>query len=167
MENSVFNILITKRRYNISDNHQSDVTINSFDISLFFNIHVCYYVRMFFNNKKRIHIYLPTAQMLYVLWFQNFCLSRLLFSIKCFIECHKLSKYLYYVKVNRWFWFFFKYFPSHVLKSLVCCCVEMDKIKIEFNLKKNIKPHILHKANKFLCNRIVLTASSFNIFLTK
>lgn len=122
MENSVFNILITKCRYNISDNHQSDVTINSFDISFLSvstYVHVQHYTLGWFffisfttpaNNEKRIHIYLPTQLKCYVSCdFTRkknffFCLSWFLFSIKCFIECHKLSKYLYSILCIRSVW---------------------------------------------------------------
>lgn len=183
MENSVFNILITKCRYNISDNHQSDVTINSFDISLllFFNLHVQHYVRIassfffFLNNKKRIHIYLPTTQMLCVLWFQKFFAYRwFLFSIKCFIECHKLSKNTCtrtWMYVNWWFWFFF---PLHAHfntdYSALPYMWKIDKIKFNLTKEKKTSNHTYTfyiKLINFSAIEYVLTASSFNIFLTK
>lgn len=150
MENSVFNILITKCRYNISDNHQSDVTINSFDISFLFffpTLHVQHYVGIylfiyFFNNKKRIqdsHLSYLQLKSVMCLVISKFLLIWLLYfsALKCFMECHKLSECLL---LRGYVWIAVSdscsYFASNTetknlwLLSVGCyLCKKIDKIK--------------------------------------
>lgn len=114
--------------------------------------------------------------MLCVLWFQKIFAYRwwFLFSIKCFIECHKLSKNTCtrtWMYVNWWFWFFFTlnfslcmHISTLTNSALPYICGKLIKLNLIWRKKEK---NILHKANKFLCNRIRIDSKLFQHFLNK